>query len=221
MLYIVATPIGNLSDITQRAIKTLAEADYILCEDTRVSAKLLNRCNIKNNLIPFNEFNEESKSKNAISDLLNEKNIALISDAGTPLISDPGYKLIREAVQKNIRIEAIPGPSAVICALILSAKPPDKFFFAGYLPKKDSKRKKFLEDLLTMTKIAKFTMIFYESPYRLLQTLTAIKEVFGDCDIAVCREMTKLHEEIRREKISSAIAHFTRIPAKGELTLVI
>src|SRR3990167_6006804 len=225
-LYIVSTPIGNLKDITLRAIETLKQVDYILCEDTRVTGKLLKQYQIEKLLVSFNEFNEDSKAASVIGDLTLGKNIALVSDAGTPLISDPGYKLIRASIAAGVKIESIPGPSAVITALAVSGKPPDKFLFLGYLPKKQGKRKQILKALFTtLANMAdnhlKPTVIFYESPYRFVKTLTDIKEVFGDVDIVVCRELTKLHEEVRREKVSKSIEHFTKVTPRGEFTIVI
>ena len=225
-LYIVSTPIGNLKDITLRAIETLKQVDYILCEDTRVTGKLLKQYQIEKLLVSFNEFNEDSKAASVIGDLTLGENIALVSDAGTPLISDPGYKLIRASIAAGVKIESIPGPSAVIAALAVSGKPPDKFLFLGYLPKKQGKRKQTLKALFAVLASMednhlKPTVIFYESPYRLVKALTDIKEVFGDVEIVVCRELTKLHEEVRREKISKSIEYFTKNAPRGEFTIVI
>ncbi len=219
-LYIVSTPIGNLGDITLRAIETLKSVDYVLCEDTRVSGKLLKHCGIENRLVSFNDFNEDGKRLEVIVDLMAGKSVALISDAGTPLISDPGYKLVREAVAKAIKIESIPGPSAVITALTVSGLPPDKFLFLGYLPKKDGKRKEILTRTKESVQKIKATVIIYESPYRLLKTLTDIKEVFGDIEVVVCRELTKMHEEVRREKVSQSIDHFSKSVPKGEVAIL-
>ena len=224
-LYIVATPIGNLKDITYRVIEVLGSVDYILCEDTRVAGKLLSHYAIKQSLISFNEFSENFKTGNVVSDIAAGKSVALISDAGSPLISDPGYKLVRECVIKGIKVEAIPGPSAAISALTVSGLPPDKFLFLGYLSKKQGKRKETLRSLFTilqtmMGKKLKPTVIIYESPYRLLTMLKDLQEVFGDVDIVVCRELTKIHEEVRREKVSEATEHFSKIPPKGELTIL-
>ena len=225
-LYIVSTPIGNLKDITLRTIEMLKLVDYILCEDTRVTGKLLKQYQIEKLLVSFNEFNEDSKAASVIGDLTLGKNIALVSDAGTPLISDPGYKLIRASIAAGVKIESIPGPCAVITALVVSGKPPDKFLSLGYLPKKQSKRKQILKALCTVLASMednhlKPTVIFYESPYRLVKTLTDIKEVFGDVDIVICRELTKLHEEVRREKISLSIDHFSKVSPRGEFTIVL
>jgi|SRR3989344_4049835 len=219
-LFIVATPIGNLKDITLRALEVLKAVDYILCEDTRVTGKLLNRYEISKKLVPFNDFNEDKKGQAVINDLVSGQNIALVSDAGTPLISDPGYKLVRACIHQGIAVETIPGPSSVIAALTISGLPPDKFTFVGYLPKKDVKRKKFLEDLKRSREIVRSTIIAFESPFRLLKTLEDINEVFGDIEIVVCRELTKMHEEVKQEKISESITYFSKNIPKGELVLL-
>ena len=176
-------------------------------------------------MVPFNEFNEESKIAQTIDDLNSGKKIALVSDAGTPLISDPGFKLVREAINKGIKIESTPGPTATITSLTVSGLPTDKFLFLSYLPKKQVKRKKLLQSLFTILQSMednrlKPTVILYESPHRLIRTLTDFKEVFGDIDIVICREMTKIHEEVRREKVSQAIEHFSEVNPKGEFTIV-
>lgn len=220
-LYIVATPIGNLKDITFRAVETLKAVDLILCEDTRVTGKLLVHYGITNHMRSFNDFNEESKVTKIIDELILGKNIALVSSAGTPLISDPGFKLVRGAIKNNVKVEAIPGPSAVQTALVVSGLPTDKFLFVGYLPKKDSKRTSMLSAFKSILGILKFSLIIYESPHRLFKTLEAIKEVFGDIDVVICRELTKIHEEIRREQVSDSINYFSTIKPKGEFTIVI
>lgn len=216
-LYIVSTPIGNLKDITLRAIETLGTVDYVLCEDTRVSGKLLSAYDISKKMVVFNDFNEQRLVSSVVGDLEKGMNIALVSDAGTPLVSDPGFKLVREAAFKNIKIEAIPGATAAIAALTVSGRPTDKFMFVGYLPKKDGKRRKQLVELKKIGEIAKTTFIIYESPFRVLETLEAIKEVLGDVDVVVCREMTKLHEEVLRGKISDIT---TTVKTKGEFVIL-
>lgn len=225
ILYIVATPIGNLKDITLRAIEILKSVDYVLCEDTRITAKLLNHYQIAKKMVSFNDFNESSKTNDVIADLLQGKEIALVSDCGTPLVSDPGFKLVREAIAKGIKVESIPGPSAVISALTISGLPPDKFLFLGYPPKKSGKRKNFFKSLATILasmvdKKLKPTIVIFESPYRIVDALEEVREVFGDIEIVVCRELTKLHEEVRREKVSVAIDYFTKVAPKGEFTLL-
>lgn len=219
--YIVATPIGNLKDITLRAIETLKDVGYILCEDTRVTGKLLSAFLIEKRMVSFNEFNEVKKSAEVLSDLEKGQSIALVSDAGTPLISDPGYKLVRDAIAKEIKVESIPGPSAVITALTVSGLAPDRFLYLGYLPKKDGKRRKLLEDVKKVRDAFHATVIFYESPFRILKTLGDVRDIIGDADCVICRELTKMHEEVRRERISGAIEHFSSTAPRGEFTLLI
>ncbi len=218
-LYLVGTPIGNMEDITLRAIRILATVDFIACEDTRKTGLLLHKHKIKSEqkLLSYYEGQEEKKIP-IILQLINEgKNVALVSNAGTPLVSDPGFKLVKACLDRKIRVESIPGPSAVITALILSGLPTDKFLFLGYLPKKISKRQKIWEQVKKM----KVSTVIYESPYRLLKTLEEIQTAFGDIQIAVCRELTKLHEEVRREEVSEAIKNFKAVRPRGEFTLVI
>ncbi len=217
-LFIVATPIGNLKDITLRAIEILGTTDYILCEDTRVSSKLLGAYNISRDLSVINDFNEEKVISKVLGDLAAGKNIALVSDAGTPLVSDPGFKLVREAVRHDIRVESLPGPTAAIAALTVSGLATDKFLFLGFLPKKDGKRIELLKGTKNAVSSVKATVIIYESPFRVLKTLSQIKEVFGDIEVVICREMTKIHEEIMRGTISSVLErNFT---VKGEFVIL-
>lgn len=220
-LFVIATPIGNLKDITLRAIDTLRNVDYILCEDTRITGKLLAAYEIQKKMVVFNDFNEERILSSVVGDLEKGMNIALVSDAGTPLVSDPGFKLVREVASKNMKIEVIPGATAAIAALSVSGLPTDKFLFLGFLPKKDGKRKKLLRDTKEAVSRVKATIIIYESPFRVLKTLGQIKEVFGDIDVVVCREMTKLHEEVLREKVTDAIKHFSDRSPKGEFVIVL
>ncbi len=159
--------------------------------------------------------------KGIIADLEEGRNIALVSDAGTPLVSDPGFKLVREAIANGVKVESIPGASAAIAALSVSGLPTDKFMFVGYLSKKDGKRKTMLEALKKIDEILKMTFILYESPYRVIKTLDAIKQIFGDIDIVVCRELTKIHEEIKRERVSDLIKHFSTANPKGEFVVLI
>lgn len=220
-LYIVSTPIGNLKDITLRAIDVLSSVDLVVCEDTRVTGLLLKRLEISKKMVAVNDFNEEQRTAEVILNLKQGINIALVSDAGTPLVSDPGYKLVREAIAQKVRVESIPGASAMIAALTVSGLPSDKFMFAGYLSKKDGKRKTQLEVLNKIHDILKTTFIIYESPFRVLKTLESIKEIFGNIDIVVCRELTKLHEEVRREKVSDSIEYFNKTSPKGEFVLLL
>lgn len=233
ILYIVATPIGNLQDITLRAIKVLQSADAIACEDTRKTGILLskilpisNTTNTTNNsimrprLVSYYEQNEQQRIPEIINALKNGLNIALVSDAGTPTISDPGFKLVREAIKEGIRVESIPGPSSVISALVSSGLPTDKFLFLGYPPKKPGHRQNFFQLLTTLLHSVKVTFVLFEAPHKLIRTLEEMKEAFGNIDIVICRELTKIHEEIRREKISESIEHFTKVVPKGELVIL-
>lgn len=225
VLYIMATPIGNLKDITLRAIETFRSVDYILCEDTRVTGRLLKQYEISKKLVSFNDFSEDSKTPKVIQDLFNGFSIALVSDAGTPLISDPGYKLVRDAIHQGIRVESISGLSSVITALVVSGLPPDKFLFLGYVPQKSGKRLSFFKSLFIILqsmedKNMKPTVILFESPHRLITTLANIKDIFGDVAIVICRELTKLHEEIRRERIAKSIEHFSETKPKGEFVIL-
>ena len=216
-LYLVSTPIGNLKDITLRAIEVLSSVDVIACEDTRKTGLLLQKLEIKTKpqLLSYYEENEQGRIPQIIGFLKQNKSVALVSNAGTPTISDPGYKLVRECLNQGIAVESIPGPSSVLTALTVSGLPTDKFLFLGFLPKKEGKRKTILESLPKKT-----TIIFFESPFRLLKTLKELKEIFGDIDIVICRELTKIFEEIQREKIGDLINHFEQIKPKGELTIL-
>ena len=212
-IYVVATPIGNLEDITLRALRILKEVDFIACEDTRVTIKLLNHFNIKKPLISFYQHSKISKV-NKLLDLLSEgKDIALVADAGTPGIADPGCKLISEAVKANIEVISIPGPSALIAALSVSGFPADQFLFLGFLPQKKGRQKKLQE----LTK-EKRTIVFYESPHRIQKLLPELKDYFGDQEILVCRELTKKFETIYRGKISEVLV---KVKPKGEFVVII
>lgn len=223
-LFIVATPIGNLADITLRAIETLKDADLILAEDTRTTQKLLSHYNILGKkLISFFEGNEDHRTLEAINMLQNTaQNIVLVSESGTPLISDPGYKLVREVIKLGIPVEAIPGPTALTTALVVSGLPPNAFIFLGYLPRKESHVKKLFSGIKeTSAHISQIkTVIFYESPHRLLATLGLIKEVFGKVEVAVARELTKVHEEIIRKSVADVIEHFTKNNPRGEFVVL-
>ena len=220
-LYIVATPIGNLKDITLRASKILSQAEYIACEDTRRTGNLLTQLpNVerKAHLISYYEENELRRIPEIINILRDDFDVALVSDAGTPTISDPGFKLVRECIAQGIKVESIPGPSSVITALTVSALPTDKFLFVGYPPRKEGHRNKMFIDLLNLP--VKSTIIMFEAPHRLVKTLEELQNIFGDMDIVICRELTKLHEEVRREKIKEAITHFTKTAPKGEFVIL-
>lgn len=224
-LYIVSTPIGNLQDITLRALEMLKLVDGVICEDTRRTGLLLHHFEIKKPMIVLNDYNEAKTVPAIVSRLKNGEHLALVSDAGTPLISDPGFKLVRECIKEGIKIESIPGPSSVVTALTVSGLAPNKFLFLGYLPNKQTKRQRLLESLFTILQSMEdkdlgTTIIFYETPHRLLEALEDIQKIFGDVDIVICRELTKVHEEIRREKISQSLAHFQKTTPKGEFTIL-
>lgn len=212
MLYLVATPIGNLQDITLRALEVLKEVDGIICEDTRRTSLLLNHYGIQKPLIVLNDYNEHKNVLRVINLLKQGQNLALVSDAGTPLISDPGYKLIRACLENGIPVDSIPGPSSVINALILSGLPPDKFMFLGYLPEKEGRRKKLISSL-----IEKITYIIFIAPHKLIRVLQEMQEIFGDIEVCLTHEMTKIHQSVETKKISSWLKSLTN--PKGEYVL--
>ncbi len=213
-LYLVATPIGNLEDISLRALRTLREVGVIAAEDTRRTKQLLNRYDIKTPLVSYNEHNKWARM-GYILDFLIGDDVALVSDAGTPGMSDPGYELIVAANQRGIPVVPIPGPSVVITALVISGLPTRRFIYLGFLPRKVSSRLKRLESIAS----EQGTIVAFESPHRLQNTLNDILSVLGDRRVAVCRELTKVHEEVFRGVMSEALAHFTQ--PRGEFTLVI
>ncbi|MBT3704374.1 16S rRNA (cytidine(1402)-2'-O)-methyltransferase [Candidatus Peregrinibacteria bacterium] len=216
MLYIVSTPIGNLEDITLRALRTLKEVDYIAAEDTRQTQKILNKYEIKTKTISFHSYSSDEKL-NRIIDLLNEgKNVALVSDAGTPGISDPAYSLVKRAIQEEITISPIPGPSSLLAALVMSGLPMDKFLYLGFLPLKKGR-----QTLLKELAEEKRTLVIFESPHRILKTLGNLKEYLGNRQIAVCREITKIYEEAVRGTIEEVTEEFTNKKPKGEFVLVV
>lgn len=217
ILYIVPTPIGNLEDMTLRAIRILKEADLVLAEDTRTSGVLLKHYDVKNQLMSHHKFNEHATTHNIVERLKAGQTIALISDAGTPGISDPGFFLVREAVAEGIEVQTLPGPTAFVPALVSSGLPDDRFCFEGFLPQKKGRATR-LESLKEETR----TMIFYESPYRLLKTLQQFAEVFGEeRQVSVSREISKLHEQHIRGTLAEVIAHFTEVEPRGEIVIVL
>lgn len=220
-LFIIATPIGNLEDITLRAIEVLRSVDYIVCEDTRHTGNLLHKLQITSyQLISYYEQNELRRIPEIIALLKNGNNVALVTDAGTPAISDPGFKLVRECIGEGLKIESIPGPSSPVAALTVSGLPTDKFLFLGYPSKKEGHRKKLFNNISSIVQTIKLTIIIFEAPHRIVKTLQEMKEVLGDIDIVICRELTKIHEEVRREKISQSLEHFKKIPPKGEFVIL-
>jgi len=216
-LYIVGTPIGNLRDITIRALDTLKECDMVAAEDTRVTLKLLNHFEIKKPLISYHKYNEKDKSADILELAKEGKNIALVSDAGMPGISDPGSILIERAVAEDVPFEVIPGATAVITALVYSALDTTSFTFRGFFPRENKEREALFADIENY----KDTLIFYESPYRIVQTLQYIKDRLGNRRIAICREITKLYESIFRGTVEEAYEFFNENSPKGEFVLVL
>lgn len=218
MLYLVPTPIGNLGDISQRCRETLEKADFIAAEDTRVSLKLLNYLGIKKSLISYYEHNKTQKGEMIVQRILAGETCALVSDAGSPAISDPGEELVKQCAEAGITVCAIPGPCAVITALSISGQSTGRFCFEGFLSTAKKSRKEHLQALINEQR----TMIFYEAPHKLLHTLQDMAEVFGaDRCISLCRELTKLHEEVIRTTLGGAIELYTAQPPKGEFVLVV
>jgi 16S rRNA (cytidine1402-2'-O)-methyltransferase len=217
ILYIVPTPVGNMEDMTFRAVRILKEVDLVLAEDTRTSGILLKHYDIKNNLMSHHKFNEHGTSAGVVSRLLAGENVALISDAGTPGISDPGFFLVREAVRAGVEVQCLPGATAFVPALVSSGLPCDRFAFEGFLPQKKGRQTK-LESL----KEEERTMIFYESPYRLVKTLQQFAETYGgERQVSVCREISKVHEESVRGTLDEVIAHFKEKEPKGEIVIIL
>ena len=216
ILNVVSTPIGNLEDISTRAITTLTNSDIIVAEDTRHTKKLLNHYNISAFIISYFEHNKHQQIPKILNFLKEGKNISLVSDAGTPGISDPAYRLVRQAINENIKIQSVPGASSVLAALIPSGLPTDRFIFEGFLPPKKG-RKKILDDL------SKFdgTVIFFENPKRLHRTLNDILVSFGERPCVLARELTKIHEEFLRDNISNMISNIDNISLKGEMVVLI
>jgi len=217
ILYVVPTPVGNMEDITLRALRILKEADLILAEDTRTSGKLLKHYDIHNHLQSHHKFNEHGTSQAVVERLKAGETIALISDAGTPGISDPGFYLVREAVAAGIEVQCLPGATALIPALVSSGLPDDRFCFEGFLPQKKGRQTR-LESLCEETR----TMVFYESPYRVVKTLQQFAEVFGEeRRVSCCREISKVHEESVRGTIAEVLTHFKETEPRGEFVIVV
>lgn len=217
ILYIVATPIGNLTDISERAIETLKGVDLIASEDTRTSKNLLSRFNIKTPQTSYHDHNEKSKAPGIIRAILAGKSVALISDAGTPLISDPGYTLVNMAIEKGIEIIPVPGPSAILAALVTSGFPTDKFCFEGYPPRTEGKLKRFFERLADERR----TIIFFETPHRIKKSLRIMMTILGDRDVFMGRELTKKFEEKLRDPVSSILENIENRTIKGEIVIVV
>ncbi len=217
ILYLCATPIGNLEDITFRVVKTLKEVDLIAAEDTRHSSKLLNHYNIKTPMTSYHEHNKEEKGKHLISQLLEGKNIALITDAGTPAISDPGEELVKQAFEAGIRVTSLPGACALVTALTLSGLSTRRFLFEGFLPHDNKERKMILSELVDETR----TIILYEAPHRLKKTLAELHDTLGNRTITIVKELTKIHENILRTSLSKALKEYENMDPKGEYVLIL
>lgn len=215
-LYLVPTPIGNLKDITLRALEVLEGADLILAEDTRESVKLLSHFNIKKPLMSYHKFNEKSKCDEIIRRLKEGEMIALVSDAGTPGISDPGFIIAKRCIEENMPFEVLPGATAITVSLLFSGFDNSEFTFIGFLPRENKDRKKVINRIKDRTE----TFIFYEAPHRIIETLDFLRESLGDRNIAACRELTKVHEEIIRGSISKVLERFAQKPPKGEFVIV-
>ncbi len=216
-LFLVATPIGNLADITLRALETLKSVDAIACEDTRTSFTLLKHYGIKAPLSAYHTHNEAAATESLINELKSGKRIALISDAGTPLLSDPGARLVNACIAEGIRVTPIPGASALLSAVTIAGLPAGQFFYAGFLPSKSTARKAMLESL----RVIPATLVFYEAPHRLDETLEELLETFGDRSAAVARELTKLHEECVRGSLSALVEKYNASPARGECVILV
>lgn len=218
-LYIVATPIGNLEDITQRALRILGEVKLVACEDTRRTRVLLNHFGIKTKTVSYHEHNERERAAEICELLASGQSVALVSDAGTPLINDPGFRVVNTAIELNLPVVPVPGPTALIAALVASGLPSEQFFFAGFLPARANARRGRLEELRAMPA----TLVFYEAPHRIKATLEDALEVLGDRPAALARELTKIHEEILRGSLHELIQGFGTgsLAARGEMVLVI
>jgi 16S rRNA (cytidine1402-2'-O)-methyltransferase len=217
-LYLVATPIGNLADITHRALQVLKDVDLIACEDTRHTHKLLQHYGIITKTISYHEHNEQQRTAELVDLLKQGSDVAVVSDAGTPSISDPGFRLVRAAIENEVTVVPVPGPSALISALVAAGLPTDEFFFAGFLPSRSNARRARLDELRTVPG----TLIFYEAPHRLATTLKDAYEVLGEREAVVARELTKLHEEIRRGRLSELVEHYANAEnPRGEIVVLI
>ncbi len=218
-LYVVSTPIGNLEDLTYRAARVLSEVDIVACEDTRHSQKLLNHYGIKTKTVSYHEHNERDRAGELLTSIKSGLSVALVSDAGTPGISDPGFRVVRMALEAGLRVVPIPGPTALVSALVASGLPSDEFFFAGFLPARSGARRARLADLAAIPS----TLIFYEAPHRIVASLKDAREILGEREAVVARELTKLHEEVLRGRLSELADRFSQAAQepRGEMVVVI
>ena len=217
-LYLVATPIGNLEDITQRALRVLAEVAVVACEDTRRTRGLLEHFGIRAKTVSYHEHNERERAEELASMLERGESVALVSDAGTPAVSDPGFRLVRAAIERGAKVAPVPGPAAFVAALIASGLPTDEFYFGGFLPPRTHARK----ERLAAVRALRATLVFYEAPHRIAHTLADAREILGEREAAVARELTKIHEEIARGRLGELAARFSAEgAARGEMVLAI
>lgn len=218
-LYVVSTPIGNLEDLTYRAVRVLSEVDIIACEDTRHTQKLLNHYGIKTKTVSYHEHNERDRAGELLTSLQSDLDVAIVSDAGTPGISDPGFRVVRIALEAGMRVVPVPGPTALVSALVASGLPSDEFFFAGFLPARSGARRTRLADLAAIPS----TLIFYEAPHRIVASLEDARKILGEREAAVARELTKLHEEVLRGRLSELAEKFSKAAQepRGEMVVVI
>lgn len=216
-LYLVSTPIGNLEDITLRALRVLKEADLVAAEDTRRTRLLFQRYQISRAITSYHDHNKETRSPALLDRLLSGKSVALVSDAGTPGISDPAFYLVRLAIEREVPVVPVPGPSALVSALVVSGLPPDRFIFEGFLPTKSGRRRARLKDLMHEER----TLLFFESPHRLTRTLEDVLEIMGDRPAVVARELTKKFEEVTRGPVSRLLGHYREKKARGEVVIVL
>ncbi|HVF44216.1 MAG TPA: 16S rRNA (cytidine(1402)-2'-O)-methyltransferase [Pyrinomonadaceae bacterium] len=217
-LYLVATPIGNLEDVTRRALRVLAEADVVACEDTRHTRQLLEHFGVRARTVSYHEHNERERAEELADSIEGGADVALVSDAGTPGINDPGYRLVRACAERGLRVVPVPGPTAFVAALTASGLPTDEFYFGGFLPARTHARRQRLESVRDL----RATLVFYETPHRIAQALADAREVLGEREAAVARELTKLHEEVLRGRLSELAARFgDGDSARGEMVLVI
>ena len=221
MLSLIATPIGNLQDITIRSLDTLKQVDAIICEDTRRTSLLLNHFDIKKPLLVLNDFNEFKQMTTLIERLKQGENLALVSDAGTPLISDPGYKLVRECLSQGVQVDSLPGPSAPITALTLSGLAPDKFMFLGYVPEKPGARKTAYNNLKQIHQITPTTFIWFIAPFKLKRVLEELQTELNDPKITLARELTKLHQEVLTKTTSQWLEFYAKREPKGEIVMLL
>jgi 16S rRNA (cytidine1402-2'-O)-methyltransferase len=216
-LYVVATPIGNLADVTLRALRVLGEVDVIAAEDTRTTRKLLAHHAIRTPLVSYHDHNESVRTPELLARLERGESVAIVSESGTPSISDPGYRLITEAIAAGMAVEPVPGASAILAAIVVSGLPADAFVFEGFLPRRSSERRRRLDALASDPR----TLVLFEAPHRLDASAADLLDVLGDRQVALCRELTKMHEEVRRTTLSELVASLKRRPVKGEIVLVV